>query len=267
MENWMDGITTEQRLQWLRRYNDFSQPAEGHLFHYWLCQRAQCLDVLEAYRLDRLVGERQDIDGMFALLDWVCATFHHDGSTARLPKAPDPRALVEHCKQNNNATNCRGLSLLLSQLLRAYGIPARHVTCLPYEDQFRDCHVVVEAYSQRLGQWILLDPTHCLALRDAQGQWCSLQRLRSALVRGEPLTPRETIQYNGGPYKVESYRAYMAKNLFRLACARELVHGGDGVGIILEPVGYQSELFPEYSRSHSEAAFWEDPMESLSVES
>lgn len=144
MESWMGGVATEQRLQWLRQYNDFSQPAEGRLFRYGLRQRAQCL-----------------------------------------------------------------------------------------------------------------------ALRDAQGQWCGLQRMRRALERGEELTPRETIQYNGGPYTIEEYRAYMAKNLFRFAIPQELTHGGDGVRVMLEPLGYHSELVPEYPRTHSEEAFWENPLGSL----
>ena len=149
--------------------------------------------------------------------------------------------------------------LLLAQLLRAYGTPARHVTCLPYQDVFRDCHVVVEAYWREQGQWVMLDPTYCLAVRDGTGRWLSLWDLRKAIEQGGALVPRETICYNGGPYTMEEYRAYMAKNLFRFALVKELVHGGDGEQTLLEPRGYSSELVPQQERSHSAAAFWAAP--------
>lgn len=255
--SWMEGISTEQRLQWLRQYNDFSEEGGAPLCRYELGQRALCRDVLEEYGLDQVVQGKSGLERMFALLDWVCGAFRHEG-VGRLPAERDPRAIVEQCKAEGG-TNCRGLSLLLAQLLRAYGTPARHVTCLPYQDVFRDCHVVVEAYWREQGQWVMLDPTYCLAVRDGTGRWLSLWDLRKAIEQGGALVPRETICYNGGPYTIEEYRAYMAKNLFRFALVKELVHGGDGEQTLLEPRGYSSELVPQQERSHSAAAFWAAP--------
>ncbi len=50
---------------------------------------------------------------------------------------------MQFADENEGITNCRGLSLILAQLIRAYNIKAFHITCMPYEEPFSDCHVIV----------------------------------------------------------------------------------------------------------------------------
>ena len=78
--------------------------------------------------------------------------------------------IIEFCERNDNKTNCRGLAILLASLLRLNGIKAQHITCLPYEDPFDDCHVVVDCLLPS-GKRIMLDPTWRLFLKDKDGEY------------------------------------------------------------------------------------------------
>lgn len=107
------------------------------------------------------------------------------------------------------------MAILLAEICRAYGIKAKHITCMPYEEPFDDCHVVVHAYSERLCQWIMLDPTNHLYLKDKQGNLLDIPKFRQILLDDEVLNINEQASYNGMPFNLEDYREYMTKNIFR----------------------------------------------------
>ena len=86
------------------------------------------------------------------------------------------------------------LAILLASLLRLNGIKAQHITCMPYEDPFDDCHVVVDCLLPS-GERIMLDPTSRLYYKDRYGKYISLPHLRELLIADEPTTALDvTIQ-------------------------------------------------------------------------
>ena len=117
--------------------------------------------------------------------------------------------------QFDGRTNCRALSLILAQLLRAYNIKAVHITCYPYEEPFDDCHVVVSVYSEHLGKWIMLDPTRNMHLKDVEGRILCIDEFREMLISGEKL-----MAYAGDTMLNEEFHSffmdYMADNLVRI---------------------------------------------------
>lgn len=198
----------------------------------------------------------------FKLLDFVCDHFGHNGcGGSGGSKITD---IISFCEKNNNQANCRGLAILLASLLRLNGIRAQHITCQPYEDPFQDCHVVVDCLLPS-GRRIMLDPTWRLYLRDKEGEYISLPRLRELLLADEPLFENPTAGYNGAGFNKASHRDYMIKNTLRFSRCTLNKEGVDGQTersryITLIPQSYPAEKFPESKRAdfvYNDVEFWQ----------
>lgn len=122
--------------------------------------------------------------------------------------------IIKSCEKMEAKTNCRGLSLILAELLRMNGIRARHITCKPYEAPFQDCHVVVDCLMPS-GARIMLDPTYRLYLTDDNGEYISLAQLREGIICGKKFHPNVTASYNGTGFNYDDYIEYMTKNVLR----------------------------------------------------
>ncbi|MGN1347261.1 MAG: hypothetical protein ACI4V1_10790 [Eubacteriales bacterium] len=197
----------------------------------------------------------------FACLDFICDHFHHKGDSG-MPswKTRSLADFLAWCGKHDNRTNCRGLSIMLGNLLRYNGIRAQHVTCQPYEDPFDDCHVVVDCILPS-GKRVMLDPTYRLYFRDADGEYVSLPRLREILISGEKLIPNETASYTGGSgFDLKEYRNYMAKNTLRFSKDRVNADGRDEYEPMwLFPVDYPYEKICDPDRvivRTDDKAFW-----------
>lgn len=221
--------------------------------------------ILEKYNYDEYIkGLTPATDEIvFRLLDFVCDHFGHNGS-AGLSSGRKIADLIAFCEKNDGKTNCRGLAILLASLLRLNGIRAQHVTCQPYEEPFEDCHVVVDCLLPS-GRRIMLDPTWRLYLRDKEGEYVSLPRLRELLLADEPFFGNPEANHNGEKFDKENYRNYMTKNTFRFARCTLNEEGIDGHTnrsryIELIPLGYPTENFSEGRRAdfvYNDLEFWQ----------
>ena len=197
---------------------------------------------------------------VFACLDFMGDHFHHNGSGGcggcGLEK------ILHWSAERDHQTNCRGLSLMLAALLRYNGIRAAHVTCMPYEQPFDDCHVVVDCHLPS-GARVMLDPTYHLYFRDAQGEYVSLPQLSTILLTDGELIPNEDVRYTGDSsdhFQLEEYRNYMAKNTLYF---NRSLHSADGMdtstAVYLFPLSYPSERIWKQSGAiilTDETAFW-----------
>ena len=135
---------------------------------------------------------------------------------------------------------------------------------MPYEEPFDDCHVVVDCLLPS-GKRIMLDPTWRLYLKDKDGEYVSLPRLRELLLAGEPIFENPTADYNGQGFAKEYHRNYMTKNCFRFARSTLAKEGVDGRTktsryIELIPKGYPIEKFSKYRKKDfvcNDIEFWE----------
>lgn len=255
--------TGETRIELLRKFSEYDRTREDD------CPSAFVLggeipEILEKYHYsDYIKGCDASSDGIvFRLLDFVCDHFGHDGSGGM---GCDVRIteLIKFCERNGGKTNCRGLAIMLASLLRLNKIKARHITCLPYEDPFEDCHVVVDCLLPS-GRRIMLDPTWRLYLRDKAGEYVSLPRLRELLLADEPIFENSDADYNGTGFAKEYHRDYMIKNTLRFARCTLCKDGVDGRSegseyITLIPKGYPTDQFPEEQKAgfvYNDLAFW-----------
>ena len=198
----------------LKAYVHYGESALDETFHYLFDERDNVADIIAEHNLDTLVRNRSDLGTALVLMSWLCSHYKHGNPPGGLCGNATPQAIMAAADRWHKRTNCLGLSLILAQMLRAYGIKACHVHCLPYEEPFDDCHVVVSAYCPSLGQSIMLDPSYNLYLKDHSGHIVSVQRFRDILIADGELRANPTDFRTLGT--LEAYRAYMSKNLIRI---------------------------------------------------
>ena len=218
-------LTETQWREQLQQNKSYTPSAQPIPFTYSLYRWDKVLPMINVYGLGTVMDGRSDIEIMQSLLDIVSKNFRHNGSVL-FPAQTDALSVIAwHNK--NEGVECRGLSVILAEMLRTCGIEAKAIMCIPSSEPCEECHVVVHAWSRSLNQWVMLDPTYRLILRNRDGRPMSLPMLREALANEEPLYPNSTAGRNGQPFSMEYYRAYMTKNTFRFACATDFYAGGD----------------------------------------
>ena len=241
----------KERIDILRSLGDYESDNIDFTLTYKTDEYEKYADFIQTYGLDELLAGKEDIELMQSLLDWVCENCNH--SSYGYPDNGDvsPASLMAYFTETGGL-NCRSLSLLLSQLMQAYGIPARPVTCLPVEALFPECHVVVEAYSSTLDKWVMLDPTNHLMLKDSSGTYINVLELRHSLINELSLVASENASYNEGTFNLNDYKGYMAKNLCSLLFNSLNAYGSDSrskdtPSVILIPSGYDQARYTDYS--------------------
>lgn len=219
----------KEQVQLLNDYSEYEIDGLVYDYTYELNQKELYTEFINKYDLDRITKGKSDIELMIALLNWICDTCKHGSSAYYESNSIDE--IVTYGKENG--LNCRCLSLVLSEVMRMYGIKAKVIWCYPKDDYFDDCHVVVQAYSEEKKQWIMLDPTYRLTLQTKIGEYMDIQGLREWIrtygYKLEDMTPEssyylvpnEDAGYTGNAeygFDLQEYANYMAKNLFRLKC-------------------------------------------------
>lgn len=218
-------LTGEAWLAKLKEYGTYPKGSQSPIpFTYELGQRERISSLIAATNVDaKMAAAISDVEQMQILLDGVCTTFRHNGESG-MPTQLDALSVANYARANNGV-ECRGLSILLAELCRAYGIPAKPIKCAPYQPDTEFCHVVVHAWSESRGQWIMLDPTYRLMLSDEQGNYVNLPMLRESLINGTKLVANADAGHNGRPFYMDYYRAYMAENCFHFSSVADATFG------------------------------------------
>ena len=250
------------RLELLKQYASYDRNND-------VCENAFTLggavpEILNKYNYHEYIDAFDDKSDevVFKLLDFVCDHFGHNGTNG-LGEGRAISDIIAFCEANDMKTNCRGLAILLASLLRLNGIKAQHITCMPYEEPFEDCHVVVDCLLPS-GDRIMLDPTSRLFYKDKYGKYVSLAFLRELLIADEPIYENPTASYNGNSFAKGYNRDYMIKNTFRFARCTLNEDGVDGRRdnsryIELIPCGYPTDTFPENRKKdfvYNDIEFW-----------
>lgn len=251
----------KSRMELLKKFAEYDRSREeAYVTQYVLGEEAPL--ILENYGFSDYIKDVNTASDeiVFKLLDFVCDHFGHNGSIS-LSGERDIVGLIRFCEQHEGKMNCRGLAMLLASLLRLVGVKARHITCMPYEDPFNDCHVVVDCLMPS-GKRILLDPTYRLYLKDEAGEYVSLPRFRELLLAGEPVVANDNASHNGGAFDLEFYRNYMTKNTIRFSRGTLYKDGVDDYAVReveLVPAAYPVKNFDHAARRKfvfDDRAFW-----------
>jgi len=112
------------------------------------------------------------------------------------------------------------------------------------------------------GKRIMLDPSWRLYLKDAAGEYVSLEHFRKLLLSGEPVFANADASYNGGDFDLEFYRNYMTKNAIRFSRGTVYKDGLDDYAVravVLVPADYPVKNFEYLARKEfvfDDRAFW-----------
>ena len=171
-----------------------------------------CLDTL--YDADASTWEKTLAIGKF-----VATNIPHDNQK-EYPEYVNAIGLWEYTKTVAPAFNCRLHSILTYELLTAAGIKARYITCLPYDRNDNDCHVVNEVWLPETGKWVMIDTDMKRYVTDRKGNMLSLAEIREHFINDKKL-----VVYHGfdnPSSKISYYHAYMAKNTYWFCCWGDL---------------------------------------------
>ena len=231
-----------KKIDILKEYAEYGDIKANVKFEFKFNERENMLDIIEKYNLDELVKGKNDVETAIALMRWLCGRYKHGVPPGGLADIRTPQELMAFADKNGG-TVCRGLALILVQLIRAYNIKAFHVTCYPYEQPFDDCHVVVCVYCESLGKYIMLDPTSNIYMKNKNGEIIGVEEFRDILIADEETILNE--DYFKQNWNVAGYRDYMAKNLIRIERYNVNGYGEDGESgcVVLIPEKYmQNEV-------------------------
>lgn len=211
----LKSVPKETRIEILRKYSMYDAGKVKKKYTTRMVLGNKAPKILLKYNYSDYCNQssanKDDI--VFRLLDFVCDNFKHDSHT-RLPGNHSLARIIRSCEKADSKTNCRGLALILAEVLRMNGIRAGHVTCKPYEEPFSDCHVVVDCFLPS-GQRVMLDPTYRLYFVDDSGGYVSIAQFREGIIKGKDFQPNTDASYNGESFDYEDYKEYMTKNLVR----------------------------------------------------
>ena len=172
---------------------------------------AQVLSYLHEVGIE--TENKHDFSTVLELLRQLCIKIHHDGVNYAHCKEHGTVAQIRHALSQNSFTNCRGVAIIFSGILRAYGFRSSYVTCFPYNKDDKECHVVCEVYIEELNKFIFIDPSN-QAYFIRSDKVLNLLELRECIQNNEDITYYQDASHNGEPFDLIGYLGYFSKNIF-----------------------------------------------------
>ena len=169
-------------------------------------------EIMEYFCLDSLYDACASTwEKTLAIGKFVATNIPHDNQK-EYPEYVNAIGLWEYTKTVAPAFNCRLHSILNYELLTAAGIKARYITCLPYDRNDNDCHVVNEVWLPETGKWVMIDTDMKRYVTDRKGNLLSLAEIREHFINDKKVVVYHN--FDDPRSKISYYHAYMAKNTY-----------------------------------------------------
>ena len=212
-------IRYDERVKLLREAGSYKvDTAKVEINHVPDIRRAE--EIMEYFCLDTLYDAGAATwEKTLAIGEFVANNIPHDNQK-EYPEYVNAIGLWEYTKTVAPAFNCRLHSILNYELLTAAGIKARYITCLPYDRNDNDCHVVNEVWLPETGKWVMIDTDMKRYVTDRKGNLLSLAEIREHFIND-----RKVVVYHDfdkPSSKISYYHAYMAKNTYWFCCWGDL---------------------------------------------
>jgi len=193
------------------------------------------------YSLLEVAGSGNDFSKAVNLMRWVYENVLHCGGGADVDIQRDPISILDYCfgKGRMPGIYCRHQAVVLSECCLAVGLIARTIHCLPFSPNDFDTHVISMVYINELKKWVLFDQSNNAYFTDKNGIALSPLEARKLFGRDE-ISVCQNIQRD-----VDSYKQYMAKNLFYIKFWAKNTFGTDLVEnqttYHLAPLGFDAK--------------------------
>ena len=177
-------------------------------------------EIMDYFCLDTLYDAGASTwEKTLAIGEFVADNIPHDNQE-EYPEYVNAIGLWEYTKTVAPAFNCRLHSILTYELLTAAGIKARYITCLPYDRNDNDCHVVNEVWLPETGKWVMIDTDMKRYVTDKKGNLLSLAEIREHFINDKKVVVY--FNFDNPISKITYYHAYMAKNTYWFCCWGDL---------------------------------------------
>lgn len=235
-------VSLQDRVDLLKAAAPFGVDSSGYVISY-VQDSVKAKDIREYFQLDTLYNQGDATwQKALAIGTFVATNIPHDNQK-EYPKDVNAIGLWKYTKEVAPAFNCRLHSILTYELLMSVGIINRFVTCMPYDSDDNDCHVVNEVWLPELGKWVMLDTdSGGNYATDKSGELLSLLEMREHYISDRDIVFHP--HFNEGTNQKEGYYSYMAKNsywyVFWASYSYGKEDGGmDGERYILVPEGFE----------------------------
>jgi len=225
------------------------------------------------YSLLEVAGNGDDFSKAVNLMRWVYENVLHCGVGEDVDIQRDPISILEYSfgKGRMPGIYCRHQAIVLTECCLAVGLTARTIHCLPFSPNDFDSHVVSMVYIRELSKWVLFDQSNNAYFKDKNGVALSPLEARRLLGRDEVFVC-DDIQRD-----VNSYKQYMAKNLFYIKFWAKNTFGTDLIEgqttYHLAPMGFDVKAreiaYCEYAIKNCPSEIrkgWEDALEGFKAQ-
>lgn len=191
---------------------------------------------------------KHDLSTVKELLKQFCMKIYQDGVNYTHSKKYGTVNQIKYALSHKSFTNCRGMAIIFSGILRAYGFKSSYVTCLPYNQSDEECHVVCEVYVDELEKFIFIDPSCCVYFM-RNNVILNLLELRECIQNSEEVMYYRDSSYNKESFDLIGYLGYFSKNIFQFVkcidnCEKK--ESGKDNSICFVPIEYQEMVRNKY---------------------
>lgn len=181
------------------------------------------------FDLDEVAGTGTDIERAFRLLEWAYEIVPWDGSAPWPEGVLSATNIIEWSNRTGEGVNCRMKAIVLQEALLSVGIPARMISCTPYDPKDRDSHVINAVWLREENRWVWMDASFNAYPLDSSGNVLGLREVRAMLADGRAPQLNGEAVLRGAPVDGDWYfDYYMTKNLYVLISPLEMRSGYEG---------------------------------------
>jgi len=165
-------------------------------------------------------------DKAVKLACYVASVACHDNQKRQI-KRKNAITLLRYAQHTVTGFNCRWHAIMLSELLLTIGIKCTFITCLPFDHDDCDCHVVNHVWLPEYNKWAMIDSDMTEYCVDENNIPLSLFEMRERIINDMVFTihllPGVSDDSNGEIFNY--FRCYWAKNLYWFS--KHLTYGFD----------------------------------------
>ena len=234
----------------LNNYPEFSDGEDAHLTYD--LEAKEWAELRSRYELESVAKTGTAFERAVRLTRYLAPRLTHSSWYDNHVECNALELLAYSFENKEHGINCLNKSKILAECCLALGICARRVFIYPFSPFDFDSHVVCEIFDERLGKWIMLDPTTDGYFVDEDRAPLSMFEIRNGFTSSRFQTFISTTGRRRDLQKTrlhnEGLNLYFLKNCFRMSY--ELYNGfgkkADRVDLI--PEGYLVKKNEELNR-------------------
>ena len=200
----------EENINLLKCNNEYQKDELNVEYEYEL-ENEDVLNELALRGIKKI--KDKSFNSIWNLYKKICKLYTQNGVNFVHSKKPGTIAQMKQAELHNGFTNCRGISIIFSGVLRANGIKAFYEGLYPLNENDRECHIVCEVFVEELNKFVMFDPSLCTVYK-LNGKYLNSLEIKNSIIDGSFIDIEFEYANNkkDNGDKIETL-AYYSKNL------------------------------------------------------